>query len=77
MPRLPRATAREVVRVLEGVGFIRVRGHGSHWVLRHRATKRRVTVPYHPSRVIPLGTMANILREAGLTSDDFERILRR
>ena len=77
MPRLPRATAREVVRVLERTGFVRVRVHGSHWIFRHRELRRRVTIPYHRTRVIPPGTMANILRESGITRDEFDQLLRR
>jgi predicted RNA binding protein YcfA (HicA-like mRNA interferase family) len=76
MPRAPRVTAPQVVRVLREVGFIRARVHGSHWVFRHPVTKRRVVVPYHGSRVIPSGTLANLLREAGLSAAEFERFLK-
>ncbi|MBI4571387.1 MAG: type II toxin-antitoxin system HicA family toxin [Chloroflexi bacterium] len=76
MPRLPRCSAREVVRVLEHLGFARVRVRGSHWIFRHRDTKRRVVVPHHGPRIIPPGTMANIVRETGVSLDEFERLLR-
>lgn len=77
MPRSPRVTAPQAIRALERAGFARVRVHGSHWVFRHIASRRRVVVPYHRSRVIPPGTLANILRESGLTTDEFERLLKR
>lgn len=75
MPRLPRVPAPLLVRALERAGFVRVRVRGSHWVFRHMQTQRRVTVPYHRTRVIPPGTLANILREAGLTADELDRLL--
>ncbi|MDP3768398.1 MAG: type II toxin-antitoxin system HicA family toxin [Dehalococcoidia bacterium] len=76
MPRLPRATAPDVIRALERAGFARVRARGSHWVFRHTESRRRVVVPYHQSRIMPPGTLANVLREAGLTADDLERLLK-
>ena len=75
MPRLPRVTAPEVIKALERAGFVRVRVRGNHWVFRHMTTKRRVTVPYHRARVIPPGTLANILRETNLTTDELQRLL--
>jgi predicted RNA binding protein YcfA (HicA-like mRNA interferase family) len=77
MPRAPRVTAPQVIRALRQAGFVRTGVHGSHWVFRHPESRRRVVVPYHGSRVIPPGTLANLLREAGLSLDDFERLLRR
>ncbi|MEX2160039.1 MAG: type II toxin-antitoxin system HicA family toxin [Dehalococcoidia bacterium] len=75
MPRLPRTTAAQLVRALERSGFIRVRVSGSHWIFRHPESKRRVTVPYHRSRTISTGTLANVLREAGLTSEELKERL--
>jgi predicted RNA binding protein YcfA (HicA-like mRNA interferase family) len=42
---------------------------------RHRDTGRRVTLPYHHGRIIPPGTLENILRQAGLTSDELKELL--
>jgi predicted RNA binding protein YcfA (HicA-like mRNA interferase family) len=75
MPRQPRLPAPDLIRALERAGFVRVRVRGSHWILRHKETRRRVTVPHHRTRVIPPGTMANILREAGLTEEELEQLL--
>ena len=77
MPRAPRVTAPQLIRALQKAGFVRVRIHGSHYVFRHSENRRRVVVPYHRSRVIPPGTLANIMRELGITSDELERLLKR
>lgn len=48
---------------------------GSHAILRHSAdASRRVTVPIH-GRDLKTGTLRNIVREAGLTVDEFVRLL--
>jgi predicted RNA binding protein YcfA (HicA-like mRNA interferase family) len=74
LPRLPRVTAAQVVRSLERAGFVRVRSRGSHWVFRHAETRRRVIVPYHASRIIPLGTLSSILQQAGLTVEQLDEL---
>jgi len=64
---------REVVRVLERLGFRRIRQSGSHAVYQH-PDGRWTTVPIHPGRDVPKGTLHKILRDIGLTPDEFERL---
>jgi predicted RNA binding protein YcfA (HicA-like mRNA interferase family) len=75
MPHLPRIAARELVRALEKEGFVFSRSKGSHRIYRHPETGNRVTVPYHAGRTIPPGTLANILREAGIDRDRLRHLL--
>ena len=42
----------------------RVRTRGSHWQLKHRDRRGRVTAP-HPVKDIPVATVASIYRQAG------------
>ena len=76
MERLPRVRALEVIRVLERRGFVLSRSHGSHRIYRHEETGRRVVVPYHARRIIPPGTMLNILEQARLSREEFLELLR-
>jgi predicted RNA binding protein YcfA (HicA-like mRNA interferase family) len=46
MPKLPRLTARQIVVVLEKIGFSLTRQSGSHMIYKNSAGKR-VTVPFH------------------------------
>lgn len=65
---------REVKRKLEAAGFIEVSQSGSH-VKFARATDegvRTATVPKH--REVAAGTLRSILRQAGLSADEFERL---
>ena len=67
MPRLPRVSGAEAVRTLERLGFAVVRQRGSHIVMR-RGTVGCV-VPNHPE--IKLGTLAGVLRQAGVSVEEF------
>jgi predicted RNA binding protein YcfA (HicA-like mRNA interferase family) len=66
MPRLPRLTAGQIIRVLEKTGFVLVRQSGSHKIYRN-ASGQRVTVPYHAGKILHPKTLQSILREAELS----------
>jgi predicted RNA binding protein YcfA (HicA-like mRNA interferase family) len=67
MPSLPHLSGADVVGVLERLGFVVVRQRGSHIVLR-RGTSGCV-VPNH--REVKLGTLAGVLKQAGVPADEF------
>ncbi|HZQ09598.1 MAG TPA: type II toxin-antitoxin system HicA family toxin [Anaerolineae bacterium] len=75
MARLSGVTAIEVIRVLEKKGFVFQRSRESHRLYRHPESGRRVTVSFHRGKSIPPGTLLNILREAGLTKEEFPELL--
>ena len=58
-------SGRELVKVLQRVGFVVNRQRGSHIILRRADPYARVVVPDH-KQVRP-GTLRQILNEAGLT----------
>ncbi len=76
MPRLPRLTAVELVRIVEKRGFVFSRASGSHQIFRHSQTGRRVVIPFHRGKIIPPGTLLNILREAGIERDELGELLK-
>jgi predicted RNA binding protein YcfA (HicA-like mRNA interferase family) len=68
-------TAGEVIKKLRKAGFEFDRqAKGSHEIWYNPVTKRRVTIPNHPGKEIPKGTLRAIIREAGLTSEEFEKL---
>lgn len=73
-PRQPRVTAAEVIRVLERLGFTLRRQSGSHKIYRNEAG-RRVTVPYHAATILHPKVLRSVLRDAGLTDDEFHELL--
>jgi predicted RNA binding protein YcfA (HicA-like mRNA interferase family) len=61
----------EAVRALERLGFSVIRQTGSY--VRLAQGDRRVTVPMHRNLVV--GTLQSILRQAGVSLDDFQNAL--
>jgi len=75
LSKLPILTWRQVTTVLERAGFILDRQRSSHMVYYHPETNRTVIVPHHQE--IKLGTLREIMREADLTRDDLDRLLKK
>lgn len=70
MPKLPGVNHLDAIRALEKAGFWIAR-EGKHTVMTDGT--RVVTVPRHnPVNAI---TMGNIVRDAGLTNDEFRELL--
>jgi len=73
--RLPALTAREVIRALEHAGFREARTSGSHVRLIHASEPaRKVTVPVHTGD-LKRGTLRAIIAQAGMTVEEFLRLL--
>jgi predicted RNA binding protein YcfA (HicA-like mRNA interferase family) len=71
MGRLEGYSGDEVIRKLRRAGFVFDRqAKGSHEIWRHPMSKARTTVPRHPGD-LPEGTMRAIIRQAGLSVDEF------
>ena len=67
MPKLPVLSGAAVIKALEQLGFAQVRQRGSHVVLRRGSAG--TAVPLH--REVKSGTLAGILRQAGVTQGEF------
>jgi len=73
MTKLPRVAAGDVERVLQMAGFQFSHAKGSH--RSYTKEGRRVIIPFHGRKIVPPGTLMNILRQAGLSKEDFEKLL--
>ena len=75
MSKLPAISASEALRAFARLGYALDRQAGSHMILRHRdPPHRRLTVPNHAE--LAKGTLRALIREAGLTVDEFVELLR-
>lgn len=72
MPKFPVVSAAEAVRAFERLGFTVVRQRGSHIVLRKESSG--CVVPNHQE--LKIGTLSGILKQAGVSPDEFIRALR-
>ena len=70
MPKLTPMSATEMVAALKRAGFVPDRQKGSHLTMLHPATRRRAVVPMHPGD-LAIGTAHVILREAGISHEEF------
>jgi predicted RNA binding protein YcfA (HicA-like mRNA interferase family) len=64
--KVPRLTAKEVIKQLKSAGFIEVSQTGSHLKLFNSETRRTAIVPIHSRKIIPMGTLKAIEKQAGL-----------
>lgn len=74
MTKPPVLKPKEVVSILEKIGFMEVRQRGSHKQFRH-ADGRCTTVPFHGSRDISPVLLKQIAKDIGLTLDEFIQYL--
>ena len=73
MGKLPIVSSRDCIRALGKVGFYFVRQKGSHIVLERDDPWAQTVVPAH--RELRKGTLRRIIRDAGLTIDEFIDLL--
>lgn len=69
-PKLPRAKPRKVIRALKALGFTLERQSGSHMIFVH-ADGRVIPLPYHSDKDLKPGLLRRIIRDAGVTVDEF------
>ncbi len=74
MPKLRRLTGKQVLDILKRFGFEVVRVRGSHHQVQRIVSKQtqNLTVPVHGNRPIPIGTLKNIMRSAGVYLSEAE-----
>ncbi len=72
MGNVPVLNSREVAKILESIGFVEVRQRGSHKQYRH-PDGRGTTVPFHAGRDVSPILLRQIVKDIGLTLDEFLR----
>ncbi len=75
MPELRRVSGEQAIKALERLGFVRVRQRGSHVIMKKATFEgaRGCVVPAH--RVIAIGTLRSILRQAGVSPEEFLAVM--
>ena len=67
MPKLPVVSGTETIRALKRLGFTIARQRGSHVVLRRESSG--CVVPKHQE--LKPGTLMGVLKQAGVSPDEF------
>jgi predicted RNA binding protein YcfA (HicA-like mRNA interferase family) len=71
--KLPSLKPREVVKVLEKLGFVFVRQKGSHRI--YVKGNIGIIIPYH-NKDLKKGTLRAIIKQTGLSVEEFLKLLR-
>ncbi|MGD0996486.1 MAG: type II toxin-antitoxin system HicA family toxin [Candidatus Bathyarchaeia archaeon] len=77
MPKLKPVSGLKIIKALGKAGFQVVGRKGSHVRLKRKTADRVyiVVVPVHPE--VKTGTLKSILRQAGLTDEEFADLLKK
>jgi predicted RNA binding protein YcfA (HicA-like mRNA interferase family) len=73
MSKLPIVSGADCIKALGKIGFVINRQRGSHITLVRQEPLTQLTVPNHKN--IAKGTLRVIIRDAGLTVDEFANLL--
>jgi len=74
MTQLPAVTPKQLITALEKFGFVIRRQSGSHAIFSHPEKPGRVVVAIHVA-AMKRRTLNGILKQAGLTADEFLKLL--
>ena len=73
MSKLPVVSGGECIKALEKIDCVVMRQRGSHITLVREDPSTQLTVPNH--KTIAKGTLRSLIRDAGLTVDEFIDLL--
>jgi predicted RNA binding protein YcfA (HicA-like mRNA interferase family) len=71
MAALPRAEADRHLKAFERAGWRLDRITGSHYILVKDGADFHLSIPYHRGQIVKLGLLKGLLRDAGLTNDEY------
>ncbi|UCC31815.1 MAG: type II toxin-antitoxin system HicA family toxin [Phycisphaerales bacterium] len=77
MSELPAVSGREAIKALQIVGFEVARIEGSHHILKKPGHPFNLSVPVRASKSLKRGTLRRLIRDAGLTVEEFIEALER
>ncbi len=63
-----------VIDKLHRAGFEGPFGGGKHVVMRHPETGKKISIPVHGARDIPVGTLRAILRRAQISPTEWQEL---
>ena len=73
MSKLPVISGRKCVKALKNVGFYFKRRESSHIILRRDEPFSQIVIPDHEE--LDRGTLRAIIRQAGLSIDEFVKLM--
>jgi predicted RNA binding protein YcfA (HicA-like mRNA interferase family) len=71
MARLPRADAKRHIKAFKRAGWHVARVAGSHYILAKEGVDFHLSIPYHQGQIVKIGLLKGLIRDAGLTNDEY------
>ncbi len=63
-----------MIKILERLGFEKIRVKGSHHFFIHPLSNKSTTIPVHSSEVLGVGILKIILRDIDLSLNEYEKL---
>ena len=73
--KIPLLSAKELIKILEKLGFFEIRQRGSHKILKH-SDGRIIIVPVHKGRKIGRGLLRKIINDIEIDRKKFLELWR-
>lgn len=73
MPRLSPISSRDLAKILDKLGFTKIRQVGSHARFIH-SDGRKITLPIHSGENVHRGLLRKILRDLDLSPEEFSKL---
>ena len=73
MPKIPPVPPEKMIKILKALGFTELRQRGSHVVMKRE--KNIIIVPLHKGRPLKRGLVRLIIKEAGISREEFFKLL--
>jgi len=75
LPKIPPLNPHKLIKILQRTGFKIIRQKGSH-VIMMNDQKIRTVIPVHPGKDVKPGLIRAIIKEAGLSREEFLKLLK-
>lgn len=72
--KLPRVKAKDIIRVLEKLGFFLSRQSGSHKIYKNSFGKR-VTIPFHNNKILHPKILKSTINDAEIDTQELKKLL--
>jgi len=75
LPKISPINPNDLIKILQKSGFKIIRQKGSHIIMIDNR-KTRIVIPVHPGKDVKPGLIRAIIKEAGLSREDFFKLLK-
>jgi len=75
LPKIPPLSPHKLIKILQKADFRIIRQKGSH-VIMMNDRNIRIVIPVHPGKDVKPGLIRAIIKEAGLSRQDFLRLIK-